>query len=254
MPKSTVDIPKAILPVAACLVLCGCIHLEQRFHLQTSGSCQVELKYSTAEGTAPLLVSARRTLRKWQGGTVLSAEKGDAWPADEKTARDYFTGNRMNLSRYTAFAYEGRQHVQIAVTTPNLAEALTTGKLGAFVLERNRDGNIVFRADLPRDPGATVPSEARQKELQNLCGDLRLALQVTVPAKIVTTTGVNVGERQVRWVFDVQEDPWELRCLAGDPASIETISRLRGELTRWRDSTDDPAHELGKTFWEQVTF
>lgn len=41
-------------------------------------------------------------------------------------------------------------------------------------------------------------------------------------------------------LFDLQEDPWETRNLAAEPAFAETLKHLRAEMVRWQEACDDP--------------
>ena len=41
-------------------------------------------------------------------------------------------------------------------------------------------------------------------------------------------------------LYDLNEDPWEFRNLAGDPEHTATLERLQGALDDWRRTTNDP--------------
>ncbi len=47
--------------------------------------------------------------------------------------------------------------------------------------------------------------------------------------------GVNTTQ-----LFDVVDDPWEQRNLAGDASSSAEVTRLRAELDAWQREMDDP--------------
>lgn len=49
-------------------------------------------------------------------------------------------------------------------------------------------------------------------------------------------------------LFDLQDDPHELRNLADDPGHRQTVETLRGELRRWQTEWNDTT-EFGQTFW-----
>ncbi len=59
-----------------------------------------------------------------------------------------------------------------------------------------------------------------------------------------------VHGRRTTQLFDLQQDPWELRNLAADPAYAGVVARLRQELVRWRDELGDIQPGLGETFWQ----
>ena len=59
-----------------------------------------------------------------------------------------------------------------------------------------------------------------------------------------------VAGRRTTQLFDLENDPWELQNLAGDPGHDAKQAELRAELVRWRDAWDDADSPWGKTFWE----
>lgn len=50
-------------------------------------------------------------------------------------------------------------------------------------------------------------------------------------------------------LFDLREDPWEMRNLAGERAASAELARLRKELVRLRDEHDDHRAGQGGDFW-----
>lgn len=60
---------------------------------------------------------------------------------------------------------------------------------------------------------------------------------------------VGNGRHNMTQLFDLQEDPWELRNLVEDPAHAGTLAALRREMIRCRDAWDDRATEWGERFW-----
>jgi len=50
-------------------------------------------------------------------------------------------------------------------------------------------------------------------------------------------------------LFDLDEDPWELRNLATDPAHAGKLAELRERMCRFRDEWDDRRTEWGQKFW-----
>lgn len=51
-------------------------------------------------------------------------------------------------------------------------------------------------------------------------------------------------------LFDLENDPWEMNNLAGDPSMKDVLTRLRTQLFQMRDEWDDRDHPLGKIFWD----
>ncbi len=60
----------------------------------------------------------------------------------------------------------------------------------------------------------------------------------------------NVSGNRTTQLFDLVNDPWEIENLSTSPEHAETLERLRKELFRWRDETDDTLPEYGGKFWE----
>ena len=54
-----------------------------------------------------------------------------------------------------------------------------------------------------------------------------------------------VGGTQTAQLFDLSADPWETTDLIDEPAKIDVIETLRGEMTRWQTELDDPTD-----FWD----
>jgi len=62
------------------------------------------------------------------------------------------------------------------------------------------------------------------------------------------------GRHTVTQLFDLVNDPWETSNLAREADNAETVRRLRGVMTRFRDEWDDAASEWGAAFWGAVEF
>ena len=51
----------------------------------------------------------------------------------------------------------------------------------------------------------------------------------------------SVNRERRTQLFDLRADPWETHDLSDDPASAQTLTRLRAELSRWQTDLDDPS-------------
>ncbi|MBC7236723.1 MAG: sulfatase-like hydrolase/transferase [Chloroflexi bacterium] len=58
-----------------------------------------------------------------------------------------------------------------------------------------------------------------------------------------------VDGRRTTQLFDIEHDPWEQHNLAHEPGMSEHLHRLRRDLIRWRDETEDRATDWGLCFW-----
>ncbi|MCJ7551204.1 MAG: DUF4976 domain-containing protein, partial [Anaerolineae bacterium] len=56
------------------------------------------------------------------------------------------------------------------------------------------------------------------------------------------------GERTTQ-LFDLEEDPWELHTLAGEPTHQTKVHELRQELRRWQTEMGDNQPGQGADFW-----
>jgi arylsulfatase A-like enzyme len=57
------------------------------------------------------------------------------------------------------------------------------------------------------------------------------------------------GSDRVTQLFDLENDPWELKNLAADPGSAGTVTKLRHDLRHWAAIWDDCETHWGQTFW-----
>jgi len=57
------------------------------------------------------------------------------------------------------------------------------------------------------------------------------------------------GQHTMSQLFDLENDPWERRNLAGRRDTAQIEQRLRKELLRFRTAWEDEQTELGRTFW-----
>jgi len=57
------------------------------------------------------------------------------------------------------------------------------------------------------------------------------------------------GGSNTTQLFDLAEDPIEVRNLAESPEHAERIAALRAQLYAFRDEWDDRRHRMGETFW-----
>ena len=55
--------------------------------------------------------------------------------------------------------------------------------------------------------------------------------------------------RRTMQLFDLSEDPWECRNLAGIASYEDRVRDLRCRLHAWRDDWDDAGSEWGRAFW-----
>ena len=52
------------------------------------------------------------------------------------------------------------------------------------------------------------------------------------------------GERPEEELYDLREDPWEMRNLAGDDSHAATLAKLRSVLKGWIEQTGDRGQEF----------
>jgi len=87
-----------------------------------------------------------------------------------------------------------------------------------------------FYPDLPNTPPADVVRSPSFREM------IRLRSEGRLPSE-----GMNlfIKPRPTEELYDSWADPHKTRNLAGDPAHTITLNRLRRELARWQQATDD---------------
>jgi arylsulfatase A-like enzyme len=62
----------------------------------------------------------------------------------------------------------------------------------------------------------------------------------------------NVEGQRTTQLFDLQKDPWEVEDLSEKPEMKPELERLRKELLKWKDETDDDHPDFGEKFWESA--
>lgn len=66
---------------------------------------------------------------------------------------------------------------------------------------------------------------------------------------------LSFGSRPEEELYDVKNDPYQLKNLAADPAFEKTKTELRKELLAWMKETNDPRFENPRsTYWDQVRY
>ena len=53
-------------------------------------------------------------------------------------------------------------------------------------------------------------------------------------------------------LFDLQEDPWEMRNLADDPAHRERLATMRSQLAVAGDASREMDAPIGPPFWNRM--
>jgi len=200
---------------ALCLFLAGgCVHLEQEIRINRNGAGTVKYHYSVAAELVEALANGQRTIEKWQGLSPGTDPAGLNWFLSKSAAEQHFSGSGITLERYRTLEKGGRRHVWVTVFVKDMRRGLGTGKFGSFSLKRVEDGEVLFAADLaPEGAGAPLSVEELSR-LRELCSDLRLALTVKAPSRIMTTSAPAFSGTSATWVFDPAED---VSCLRRPP-------------------------------------
>ena len=106
-----------------------------------------------------------------------------------------------------------------------------------------------------------VPGSVEGKSLVPSLGDPGVSLRDSLYlAYAGTIRGIRSGGHKLveyaangtrgTQLFDLEEDPLEMRNLIGENGMEDVVAGLRSEMHRFRDDWDDTAHPLGQTFWE----
>lgn len=97
-----------------------------------------------------------------------------------------------------------------------------------------RDGRFLYLLNLQ-------PAEAWQGPADSVRSPSHASLQAAASAQRLTVPQQDVflAPRPTEELYLVADDPDQLNNLAGDPRHAETLQRLRGVMTQWRDETGD---------------
>lgn len=115
----------------------------------------------------------------------------------------YSAAKGFEVERYRVYEQDGRRGLWMKGRLVNVRQAFSSGLLGTFRQEEKPDGTHRFFLDTQdwpkKGPALTAEELAALK-------DLRLAFTVTVPGKILRTSGKIVRSHRVEWVFAVKKD------------------------------------------------
>jgi arylsulfatase A-like enzyme len=68
--------------------------------------------------------------------------------------------------------------------------------------------------------------------------------------KLIEYASENIRKTQL---FDLQEDPWEMKDLSPKEEFKETMDRIRCQLLEMRDRWDDNGHPMGEKYWSRYS-
>jgi hypothetical protein len=189
------------------LITSGCLHLEQTIDIHQDGSLSVEYHYIFTEDQIRILAASQAQIDQWQ-----SHEPSPALPPlfDRQQALNYFSGDGIKLKNYRSYVAKGRRHVIIQCEAQKARQALDSGKFGDFVLEKNAQGDLDFKAEMIGDGPVTSANPGLLNALSHAKEPFYLKLTVNTPTKILQTSAKDQQKRQAVWEYSVAPTASEL--------------------------------------------
>jgi len=213
----------------------GCIHLEQRITVHGDGSGLISLHYSVPIDKIDSMASCQAAIDRRQRSAGAPGTTGPNWFLNNRLAHDCFQGKAITLEENRSYDEDGRRHVVLQCRATDMRKALATGQFGDFSIEPGREGNYVFRAQLPEAPLRGAPSPERIREFQALFEGMVLRLVVKVPSQILDSTAKDLSGTTATWELKPGENA---ELLKRNPTVSLTFS---GTDLAWDTSPPSPA-------------
>ncbi len=187
-------------------LLTGCFELDQTMVLEPDGAVNCTLHYSMEEALLPHAREFQGLLENWQD---VDHGSGLRWVFNEEAAKQYFSSQNITVQNYTQYSKAERRHVVVQCRAKNGADALKQRVFGDFQTTYDAKAETTtLRALLivpPDEAGTKLATDALDK-LREVTKGLRLRLELKTPTQIVQTTGKQLAQNRVEWIFDPAMD------------------------------------------------
>ena len=153
----------------SCLLLCGCFEMEEKIVLGSDGSAVITLLYTIRDDQIPLSTPSLK--QRCQKVRLF----------DEAAMKSVFNLKDLDLElrSYRKIKRDNTTTIQIIVLALNADKAFKSGLFGTIKMERLEDKTRQLALTVPN-----VPNAGENKELVQLCKDIKVSLEIHTPSSI----------------------------------------------------------------------
>jgi hypothetical protein len=198
-----------IIGLAALVALTGCIKMDQDITLKKDGSGNVKFMYGMSEQT----INQMKAMSQMGAEEGVEVESDDDFEFDEKKVRAKFEEYKdqgITLKSVKSETKDGWKYMHIDFDFQDIAKLNEAGVAGdsPINIAKNSEGNYVVTSKMGGGDMGMEDADAEQmKAMLPMLAGMRIALKVTTPTKIISTTAPVKTENSAEWVYDADTDP-----------------------------------------------
>ncbi|MFO7820790.1 MAG: hypothetical protein R6V56_01835 [Lentisphaeria bacterium] len=204
-----------LIPVLIALLslTAGCIHLEQSIEVKKDGAVVTSLHYSLPKEYFEACKMARSQVDELQG---LPPALTPFWPWNRVAVEEYIEQSESTLLEYKKLTEGGRKHVFLIYKGKH-SDAENAGIQDVVPVDIHKGlqkGFRVVKVPLQENlTGSTELSTQEEEKLKVLSAGMRLSFSITVPGKIISTSGNIENSNTATWEFDLERNPSLIKSL-----------------------------------------
>ncbi len=198
-----------VVGLAALAGLTGCIKMEQDITLNKDGSGSFKLMYAMSEQT----INQMKAMAQMGAEEGVEVESNDDFEFDEKKVRAKFEELKdrgITLKNVKSETRDGWKYMHVDCDFQDLAKLGEAEVMGdsPFSISKNAEGNYVIASKMGGGDMGMEDADAEQmKAMLPMLAGMRVALKVTTPTRIISTTAPTKTDNSAQWIFDADTDP-----------------------------------------------
>lgn len=198
-----------VFGLAAVLALSGCIKMDQDITLNKDGSGNVKFMYGMSEQT----INQMKAMAQMGGEEGVEVDSDSPFEFDEQKVKKEFEDLKdrgITLKSVKTETKDGWQYMHIDFDFQDVSKLGESEVMGdsPVTIAKNADGNYVITSKMGGDEmGMGEGNEEQMKQMLPMLAGMRMALKVTTPTKIISTTAPIKTDNSAQWVFDADADP-----------------------------------------------
>ncbi|MFH1038525.1 MAG: hypothetical protein V1789_07670 [PVC group bacterium] len=194
----------------AAVALAGCIKMDQDITLNKDGSGSVKFMYGMSE----------QTINQMQTMSEMNKQEGDDQPEDdnpfefneEKVKKEFaaLKDKGITLKSVKTTTENGWKYMHVEFDFKDISQLNDADVMGdsPITIAKDAAGNYVITSKMTGEEMGAGDADAEQmKAMLPMLAGMRMALKVTTPGKIISTTAPIKTADSAQWVFDIDKDP-----------------------------------------------